>query len=128
MLAAKILRVAIDFDLFINGKLTEHKLTPNQAITEIESKKNINYDKYAIELYLKMLTNPDEYGSIQLAKIMTALDEGMVLAQDLYDNSQHKLLSKDTELSAAMIAKLCEIQHEQQAPILAYVYNKTHSQ
>ena len=125
LLAAQLLRVAIDFDLLINGRLSEHNMTPNQAITEIEGKKDINYSETAIELFLNMLANPNEYETIQLAKIMTALDEGMVLAQDLFDSLEHKLLSKETILNSSMIEKLYEIQREQQSSILAYVYNKS---
>lgn len=122
-LGARILRVVIDYDLLINGLLKTEMLTPNQAISEIESHVDSIYDREVVNAFSNILLAPSGHGSIQLAKIMSSLEEGMTLAQDLYDNLQHKLLSKETLLSQAAVDKLQDIQHQQDAPLLAYIYS-----
>lgn len=122
-IGSKILRLIIDFDLYLAGELTVEKLSPERAFEQLKTLINKCYDPEVFNAFFAMYYAPLPVEEIQLLKTVRQLDVGMKLAQDLMDEQQHKLLTADTVLTRAHIENLQNIEQQQSIILYLYIYN-----
>jgi response regulator RpfG family c-di-GMP phosphodiesterase len=125
LISAMALRLVIEFDLLVSGVTTGEPMSPDKALSICEQQVGILYDKNTFKFFVNMYLKPNKCEAIQCARLVNGLDVGMVLAQDIVDSQQHKLLSEGTSLTMAHIEQLQEIQHQQECILVVYIHNKS---
>ena len=120
-ITSRILAISIHFDLLVSGKMTEQCITPQEAI--ILMKKNLGnlFDSKIFSQFITMLTTPLTTERLEIAKSIGELQPGMLLAQDILNHEQHKLLNEKTVLSQSHIDNLAKHQEHTKNVIVAYI-------
>lgn len=122
-IGSKILRLIIDFDLYLAGEMAAEKLPPERAFEQLKTLVNKCYDPEIFNAFFAMYYAPLPTEEIQLLKTVRQLEAGMKLAQDLLDEQQHKLLTAETVLTQAHIENLQNIEQQQSIILYLYIYN-----
>ncbi|MFD2164939.1 HD domain-containing phosphohydrolase [Thalassotalea euphylliae] len=121
-IAARVLRILIDFDLLVSGKITGKVVPPNEAISLLKEDIAEKYDRHVFEQFVSMMTCLSSDDDYQIPKLVSALENGMIVASDIIDPHQHKLLSENTLINERHIDKLTEIQGGMNDILLIYIH------
>lgn len=125
-LISRILRVANDFDNFLNGESTFQNVTPHMAYDEIEKFSNQYYDSNIVQAFKKFLAKKISSMNFEEIEVLYKdLKENMVLSRDLITHRGVFLLHKNTVLRAATIAKITA--HQKFDPVVngIFIYRKS---
>ena len=123
-ITSRILAIVIHFDLLVAGKLTEHCISPQEAIIVMKKSLGSLFDRTVFSHFIAMLSNPLSTETLEVAKSIGELRPGMVLAQDIINHEQHKLLNEKTVLSKAHIDSLAKHQEHTQRVIITYILHQ----
>ena len=123
-ITSRILAIVIHFDLLVSGKLTEHCISPQEAIIVMKKSLGSLFDRTVFSHFIAMLSNPLSTETLEVAKSIGELRPGMVLAQDIINHEQHKLLNEKTVLSKAHIDSLAKHQEHTQRVIITYILHQ----
>jgi response regulator RpfG family c-di-GMP phosphodiesterase len=118
-----ILRLLIEFDLLVSGCVTGEVISPNEAFLQCKEQVGTIFDSTIYQAFVDMYISPQKNEKFQQIKLVAGLQPMMVLAQDLYDSQEHKLLTEGSVLTALHIEHLINIQHQQECMLLVYVYH-----
>jgi len=120
-ISSRILAVVIQFDLLVSGKMTKQCITPQEAIIVMKKSLGSLFDSKVFSQFVAMLTTPLATEQLEIAKSVGELQPGMMLAQDILNHEQHKLLNEKTILSQNHIDNLAKHQEHTKNVIIAYI-------
>jgi hypothetical protein len=109
---AKILTVARDYWRYTLGQMTKNNMNEIQVKTEVKKFTNTRYDPEIPEI----LSNTDNIVSDQFFEkqiLSGALEPGMVLKYNLFNNTHILLLSEGHVFNKVTIAKLVQFEKSQ---------------
>lgn len=108
---ARILAIARDYLRLITGRMTGIEVSPRDAKVELKKHRNTRYDGE----YLDLLLNIDAVSTSVLLNTSlkaTQLQPGMVLAQNLYNDSHILILPEGHVFTSSTINKLVHFERE----------------
>ncbi|WP_334030988.1 response regulator [Alteromonas sp. P256] len=114
-LGARIVAIARDYWRLITGRLTGVEMRPEDAKIEMKKHRNTRYDGEVLDLLL----NADDIGSspiLNTALQASQLEEGMVLAQNLYNENHILILPEGHVFNQVTIDKLRLFERKQGKP------------
>jgi response regulator RpfG family c-di-GMP phosphodiesterase len=120
-ITSRILAIVIHFDLLVSGKMTEQCITPQEAIIIMKKSSGSLFDRQIFSQFVAMLTTPLATERLEIAKSIGELQPDMLLAQDILNHDQHKLLNEKTVLSQSHIDNLAKHQEHTKNVIVAYI-------
>lgn len=120
-ITARILAITIHFDLLVSGKIAEHCMTPQEAIIIMKKSVGSLFDSKIFSQFVAMLSQPTSTENLEVAKSVGELVPGMLVARDIFNHAQHKLLNEKTYLSQEQIDSLAKHQEQTQKVIVIYV-------
>lgn len=105
--AARLLRVAADYEHCIAGAIAAEPLTPEQAVQRLRQHRGTRYDPQVVDAFLRAVGDVPAQVPPQRSLIASdGLRPGMVLAQDLQSPSGTLLLGQGSALTPALIAHI----------------------
>ncbi|MBL4765053.1 MAG: response regulator [Colwellia sp.] len=113
-LGSRIIAIISSFDNLIIGRQTTFPLSITEAKLRIEKLSGSRFDPKLVTFYLKMLTEQPKSiheGSLEFPIDLTQLREGLILSQDIVNNSAKVLITQGTVITKSHIDKLTEINH-----------------
>ena len=110
-LGARILAVANDYDALQSGTLFNQHLTSGKAHEFIVKGSGKRYDPAVIEAFNRLLGGTEQRAELAREIKILGLENGMVLARDLFGPNGMLLLSRDYVLDDAMIKKLRKFEY-----------------
>ncbi len=116
----KILRVVSLFDELVSGAITGNKMSPTKAKVLIKDRYKSEIDQTILSHFIELQNKTSEF-SIERAHSIKELREGMILAQDLYQNSGTKLLAEGVTLLPNLIERLAVIEENINEELIIYV-------
>lgn len=123
-ITSRILAIVAHFDLLVSGQFTGLCISPQEALIIMKKSLGNIFDSKIFYLFSDMLNDPNANESLEIAKAINELKPEMVLAQDILNHEQHKLLSEKTVLSQAQIDSLVSHQELSQKRLIAYVLHQ----
>jgi response regulator RpfG family c-di-GMP phosphodiesterase len=105
-LAARILRVAADFEHYLAGAIESSALTREQAFRRIRQFRTTRYDPQVVDGFLRIMDQPVVGPAHKTLISSDSLCPGMLLAQDLVSRSGSLLLAQGHTLTDAVIAHI----------------------
>jgi response regulator RpfG family c-di-GMP phosphodiesterase len=105
-LAARILRVAADFEHYQAGALEVDALTREQAFRRLRHFRGTRYDPIVVDTFLKGMDHPVVPPARRVLMSSENLRPGMQLAQDLVSQSGSLLLAQGHVLDNSLIAHI----------------------
>lgn len=116
-MGSRILAPVIYFDLLISGFFSGDVTSPAKAAEIIKSLTTSIFDEQIVVLFLAQLKNANTERALSL----DGLIEGMVLAQDVLDRQQNKLLLEGTQLTNKQINSIKDYQERSDKVVIVYV-------
>lgn len=118
-LGARLLKIVLDFNMMVTGKINPLFATPDDASKYLRSHAGTIYDPDLVEIYLDVLHELAHYDEMRGARIMRTdeLSDGMHLARDLMSFDGMLLLVRGTELRHNMIVRLREWEQQHRVPL-----------
>lgn len=104
--AARVLRVASDYEQYLAGALELQALTPEQAYRRLRQHRGTRYDPQVVDGFLRAMDQPVVGPAHKVLMASDGLRAGMVLAQDLVSKSGALLLSQGYVLTDSLIAHI----------------------
>jgi response regulator RpfG family c-di-GMP phosphodiesterase len=126
-MGSRILSIVIYYDLLISGEITGNTTTPAEALILMEKDVGKVFDSKIFNQFRQLLEKPKANETLELAKSVGELTPGMVLAQDVVNYGQHKLLSEATVLTENNILALGQHQEQTEQVIISYVHHEKNS-
>ncbi len=123
-MTSRILSIVTHFDLLISGNITERNISPQEAIIVMKKSLGSLFDNHVFSHFISMLSAPLTTENLEIAKGITELEPGMILAQDIVNHEQHKLLNEKTVLSQGHIDSLTKHQEHTEKVLIAYILHK----
>jgi response regulator RpfG family c-di-GMP phosphodiesterase len=113
-LASRILTVVNEYDKLLLGRISEEKLSQQQAIENLKAGKNRLFDPNIVDAYIKLLGNEalKEHHNVDVCLGVNTLEPGMHLSQDLHNKQGAIVLTEGTEITQALIDKLKAYEQE----------------
>ena len=124
-IASRILAIVIQFDLLVSGKVSAQCISPQEALIIMKKSLGSLFDSKIFTQFANMLAEPLATENLEIAKGIGELQPGMILAQDIINHEQHKLLNEKTILSQAHIDSLATHQEHTKKIIIAYILHKS---
>ncbi len=124
-LGSKILRVVILFDEIVSGLTTGNKVIPDRAMVTIKKYCQSHIDSKVLYHFIEMMNNK-EY-SFERACSLCELREGMVLAHDVINEGNIKLLVEGAVLTNENINRMKVIEENSSRTIIVYVKDNKRS-
>lgn len=114
-LGSRLLKIVLDFNLLLMGKLIEDISTPDDAADYMYKHSGTIYDPELLEIFLDLPNNLAQYDELCGVHICdtSKLVQGMVICRDLVSRDGLLLLVKGAVLTQSMIHRLrqWEMQH-----------------
>jgi response regulator RpfG family c-di-GMP phosphodiesterase len=105
--AARLLRVAADYEHGTAGAIAAEPLTPEQAAQRLHRHRGTRYDPEVVDAFLRAVGEAPAQATPQRMLIASdGLRAGMVLAQDLQSPSGTLLLGQGSVLTPALVAHI----------------------
>jgi len=105
-MAARVLRVAADFEHYQAGAIDLSRLSREQAFRRIRQLRGIRYDGTVVDAFLEAMDQPVTARAQKVLMSSESLRPGMQLAQDLESPSGSLLLAQGFVLTDALIAHI----------------------
>ena len=105
---ARIIALVRDYTDLIRGRFTGEPVSAQAARTELINQSSSRYDPVLVNIFCERCSafNADELAANEIRIAADELQQGMVLAQDLYSERGVILLTRGHELSDELINKL----------------------
>jgi response regulator RpfG family c-di-GMP phosphodiesterase len=116
-LGARILAVADAYDDLINAQVIDQATTPQEARILMRQQRGTQFDPEVLDAFLQLMEPSAPRRTARLVLPSSALEEDMVLAEDLVSAHGVMMLSAGHKLSAALIARLREFEQRQGSPL-----------
>lgn len=115
-IGARILAVARDYWRYALGRVTEEKMEDLEVRKELKKSLGTRYDPQVLEI---LLNNPDIISDEFIEKPIAthALEPGMVLKYNLFNDAHILVLPEGHVFSEATIAKLSQFEKSQSEPL-----------
>jgi len=123
-LGSRILAIVTYFDNLFIGRQTTAKISVTEAKQRLEKFCKSRLDPKLVSLYLTMLIEfpgGSKLGRLEFPIDLMQLREGLILAQDVINNSARVLLTKGTVIEQSHIDKLIKISNEQEEQFLVFI-------
>ncbi|MGB0860412.1 MAG: HD domain-containing phosphohydrolase, partial [Pseudoalteromonas spongiae] len=113
-IASRILTVVNEFDKLVLGRISEQKLSQQQAIDYLKQESKTYFDPEIVNAYIKLLSSDTllEQHNIDLCLGVNMLEPGMHLSQDLLNKQGAVVLTQGTEITPTLIEKLKSYEKE----------------
>jgi response regulator RpfG family c-di-GMP phosphodiesterase len=119
-LEAQLLSVIIYYDLLLQGKVTGVRLSPNEADEKIKPLLGKTLDAKLFRLFKEMLENPAS-DVFDIGISVGDLKPDMMIANDIFNHLNHKLLSENSVVSQNTIDGLKNYESDHKNSLLIYV-------
>lgn len=120
-LGARILAAANEYDGLIQGTLTGHKVTEEDAQQYLRAHKGKRYDPKVVDALFEALLARSEPKRLEIAMKTEDLASGMVLARDLVSPDGALLLATDYVLDAALIGQIRAYEQKEEIKMTLYI-------
>lgn len=113
-IASRILTVVNEFDKLVLGRISEQKLSQQQAIDFLKKESKTYFDPEVVKAYVNLLNSEislDQH-NIDLCLGVNMLEPGMHLSQDLLNKQGAVVLTQGTEITPTLIEKLKSYEKE----------------
>lgn len=121
---ARLLKVVSDYDYLLLGHKDGNKLSPDRAAFQIKEQRGKLYDYKIADQYLDLLTRiPDiEELDADYCVATNRLEPGMIVSDDVKNKTGGIMLTKDTTLTEAAIAKLVNYEKDNDCFVTVFIY------
>ncbi len=120
-IGAQVLQVVLTLDLCINGFYTGYAVAPSEAFEILKNEAGLALDNVLLNKLADMLAKPAKEEDFDYAVTVSNLTANMVLAHDIIDVQQHKLLSENTQLTDNHIQLLLNYQKPLDYLLLVFI-------
>ena len=123
-IASRILSVVNEYDKLLLGRISESKLSQQQAIDKLISEKKAHFDPDVVDCYTELLSKGKllDNHSIDVCIGVNMLEPGMHLSQDLLNKQGAVVLTEGTEITEPLIDKLKSYEKEWRYLFNVFVY------
>lgn len=123
-LGSRILKVVSDYDYLLLGHKDGNKLSPDRAAFQLKEQRGKLYDYKIVDQYLDLLTRiPDiEELDADYCVATNKLEPGMIVSDDVKNKTGGIMLTKDTTLTEAAIAKLVNYEKDNDCFLTIFIY------
>jgi response regulator RpfG family c-di-GMP phosphodiesterase len=118
---SRILQVANEYDSLQIGTLVQRPLKPAEAMRFLVENRGKRYDPVVVDTFLKLISETQDTGPVELPLRSMHLKPGMVLTRDLNHGDGYMLLAKGSVLTAEIIAKLLKMEHSEQQKLTLHI-------
>ncbi|MUH71931.1 HD domain-containing phosphohydrolase [Psychrosphaera haliotis] len=121
---SRLLKVVSDYDYLLLGHKDGNKLSPDRAAFQIKEQRGKLYDYKIADQYLDLLTRiPDiEELDADYCVATNRLEPGMIVSDDVKNKTGGIMLTKDTTLTEAAIAKLVNYEKDNDCFVTVFIY------
>jgi len=120
-MGSRVLMVVLYFDVLVAGEVTGKIVPPIEALAIMKLLVGKRFDRTVFSEFVKLLNEPLPTEDIELPKTISSLKVGMIVAQDIMNNQDQKILSEKTVLSEALIERLLQYQKQAEQQFIVYV-------
>ncbi len=121
---SRLLKVVSDYDYLLLGHKSDNKLSPDQAASYMKENKGKLYDHKIVDHYLDLITRLPDIDELDADYCVATnrLEPGMIISDDVENKTGGIMLTKDTVLTEAAIAKLKSYEESNKCFLTVFVY------
>jgi len=130
-LGSRIIAIVTYFDNLVIGRQAPVAVSVTEAMQRLESLSKSRFDPQLVSLYLVMLAEfpgGSKNGGLEYPIDLMKLREGLILSQDVVNNSANALLTKGTVIEQTHIDKLKSISSEREEQFIIFIQGMENNQ
>ena len=123
-IGSRILKLVNDYDRLLLGRKFPERFSQKEAVAFLKKHSGSEYDSHLVKAYVALLDKLPTIEDINADYCLSVeqLEEGMTIAHDVRNQSGGVLLTKDTELTEALINKLKNYEKEMEVHLSIFIY------
>lgn len=119
---SRIIKIVKDYDFFVSSPYNLHRITPQSAQKYLKDNAGKFYDPDIVQAFLAIVSTPEEAEKgVELCVGLSNVKPGMIVSKDLYLPNGNLMLTAGNAISAALLARLQEIEKKSSMPISVYI-------
>lgn len=120
-IGSRVLSIVVFFDLLVSGKVSGLPVCPTEALIVMKPMVGQRFDNKIFGEFVKLIEAPKQEELLEVPKSVDHLCDGMVVAQDILNHNEQKILGAQTVLTQALILRLVQYQEKTQKPLIVYI-------